>query len=187
LIWIHRIGPGIGSNAVEIAKFFTTGGGKSYTGGDMAYALINTKEQIQQALPLDELSAHGRRFGNLYGIGFAQIGDFNRHEPPADQWDRAVDVCATLYPWLAKHSAQMWSRLPEHLRDELPIVGHGEIPGSYGATSKKEQPHGKEACPGKLWNMDEFRFDVRAVLRQRAGESMSADGWRFTRGDSLLG
>ena len=31
LIWIHRIGPGIGSSAVEISKFFQTEGA-SYTG-----------------------------------------------------------------------------------------------------------------------------------------------------------
>ena len=146
----------------------------------MAYALVNTFEQVQMALPLDELGAHARRFGNMYGIGFAQIGDFNKHPPPADQWERAVDVCVDIEPLLAKHTAAMWKRLPEHLRDELPIVGHGEVPGAYGVDSGKEQPHGKEACPGRYWNMDEFRYDVRAARRQRAGEGMAVDGYRFT-------
>lgn len=180
LIWIHRIGPGIGTNAVEIARFFIKGEGKSYTGGQMAYHYINTLDQIQQALPLDEKGAHARRWGNAFGLGFAQVGDFNKVEPRPEQWNRAVDMCADMVPGLSRHSAKTWSLLPRHLKSELPIVGHGEVPGSYGSTSGKEQPNGSDACPGRLWNMDEFREDVEAILQQRTGERLTELGHTFT-------
>ncbi len=184
LVWIHRIGPGIGSSAVEIARFFTKGEGRKYTGGNMAYSYVNTADQVQQALSLDERGAHARRWGNAHGIGFAQLGDFNKQAPTPEQWERAVDVCADLVPWLSTHSAKMWSLLPEHLRDELPVVGHGEVPAAYGVTSGKEQPHGSDACPGRYWDMDEFRYDVGAVVRERAAVNMLALGHRFTRDGS---
>ena len=180
LIWIHRIGPGIGSNVVEISKFFQTEGA-SYTGGNMAYTFVNTPEQIQQGLPLDEKGAHARRFGNMYGIGFAQLGDFNKQAPPVDQWERAVDLCAAMVPWLSDHTRSMFLKLPEHLRHELPVVGHGEVPGAYGADSDKQMPNGSDACPGRLWNMDEFRQDIRAVMKQRTGEFLLQCGIRFTK------
>lgn len=180
LIWIHRIGPGIGSSAYEISKFFQ-GEGASYTGGNMAYTFVNTPEQVQQALPLDEKGAHARRFGNAYGIGFAQIGDFNKEPPDPGQWARAVDLCVELVPWLSEHSRRMLLKLPEHLRHELPIVGHGEVPVAYGAKSGKEQPNGTDACPGRHWNMDEFRQDVKDAMRQSAGMALTDLGVRFTR------
>lgn len=182
MIWIHRIGPGIGSSAVDIARFFISGEGKSYTGGNMAYHYINTPEQVQQALPLDECGAHARRWGNAFGYGVAQLGNFNKHAPNVDQWNRAVDLCADLIPRLVIHSTRMWSLLPEHLRNEIPVVGHGEVPAAYGATSGKEQPHGTEACPGRLWNMDEFRYDVRTIMLERANNSLHEFGHSFTRG-----
>ena len=180
LVWIHRIGPGIGSSVVEISKFFQTEGA-SYTGGNMAYTFVNTPDQLQQGLPLDEKGAHARRFGNMFGIGFAQLGDFNRTPPSVAQWERAIDLCAMLVPWLSDHSRTMFFKLPEHLRHELPVVGHGEVPGAYGADSGKQMPNGSDACPGRLWNMDEFRQDVRAVMKQRTGERLVEAGVRFTK------
>lgn len=180
LIFIHRIGPGIGVDAVEIARFFVKGEGRKYTGHNMPYHYVNTEDQVQQALPLDERGAHARRWGNTYGIGFAQLGDFNQHTPAAAQWSRAVDVCADLVHTLNTHSAKMLALLPKHLRTDIPIVGHGEVPAAYGAQSGKEHPHGDNACPGRYWNMDEFRRDVEIVMKQRAGEHLTRHGHRFS-------
>ncbi len=178
LVWIHRIGPGIGRSVVEISKFFQTEGA-SYTGGNMAYSFVNTPEQIQQGLPLEERGAHARRWGNMFGIGFAQLGDFNKQPPGPDQWNRAVDLCADLVPWLSGHNAKMLSVIPVHLRNDLPIVGHGEVPAAYSKKDGKEQPNGSDACPGRYWDMDEFRQDVRQVMKERHGYRLAENGVRF--------
>lgn len=181
LVWIHRIGPGIGLNVVEISKRFQTDLAK-YTGGNMPYTVVNTLEgQIQQGLAFDERGAHARRFGNMHGYGFAQIGDFNREPPKAIQWESAVDFCVELVPSLAEHRPDMFLRLPESLRRRIPIVGHGEVPAAIGKNSGKEQPNGSDACPGKHWNMDEFRQDVKRILRDRACERLSELGAAFTK------
>lgn len=183
LIWIHRIGPGIGMNAIEISKAFQdTNPGKagSYTGGNMPYHLIGTRDNVQQALALAEKGAHARKFGNMWGIGFAQIGDFNREQPPTDMWERAVDACAMIVPWLSPHADTMLSYLPAELRFDVPVVGHGEVPGAYGTTSGKQQPDGPEACPGKHWDMNEFRQDVLRVVRDRQAQRMADAEVRFT-------
>lgn len=183
LIWIHRIGPGIGLSAPEISNFFQTEGAK-YTGGNMAYTFVNTPGldgQVQQALPLNERGAHARRWGNMHGIGFAQIGDFRHVAPHNAQWDRAVDLCARIIPWLAPHARSMSLKLPEHLRHELPIVGHGEVPGSFGETSGKDQPFGSDACPGEHWDMDLFRAEVRRIIVERAALDMTTTGVRFAK------
>lgn len=181
LIWIHRIGPGVGSSAVEISKSFQderAGKAGSYTGGNMPYTWVNTFDQIQQALPLDEKGAHGRRFGNTTGWGFAQLGDFNREPPSIDQWWRAVEFCAQLVPYLGDHSAKTLRILPDHLHG-VKIVGHGEVPAAFGKESGKDQPDGVHACPGKFWGMDDFRQEVKAIMRNRAGAALVDMGLRF--------
>ena len=183
LIWIHRIGPGIGTNAVEISKAFqdtAEGQAGSYTGGNMPYHLIGARDNVQQALALAEKGAHARKFGNMWGIGFAQIGDFNRETPPLDMWQRAVDACAMIVPWLAPHTAEMIDCLPNYLCTGIPVVGHGEVPSAYGKTSGKRQPSGTEACPGRHWDMNEFRQDVTRVLRDQQAQRMVDAGIRFT-------
>ena len=112
-------------------------------------------------------------------VGFAQIGDFNREKPPADMWDRAVDTCATIVPWLAPHTPKMLELLPEHLRTEIPVVGHGEVPAAHGGKSGKEQPGGSDACPGKHWDMVAFRHDVLREVKDRQAEIMVDSGIRF--------
>ncbi|MCG8433512.1 MAG: peptidoglycan recognition protein family protein [Gammaproteobacteria bacterium] len=181
LIWIHRIGRSAGSSAAQIAEFFIHGEGAPYTGSNMAYTYVNGDEFVEQALPFNEAGAHARRWGNAYGVGFAQIGDFNTRPPESGQWRRAVEVCADLVPFLAPHTAKMMSLLPEHLRLEIPVVGHGEVPTAFGANSGKDQPHGKNACPGRLWDMDRFRDEVRQTLRGRATAELINRGHRFSR------
>lgn len=180
-IWIHRTGPSIGADAVAISRFFTNGPGAVYTGGGVPYHYINTYHRVEQALPLDVRGAHARRWGNLHGIGFAQLGDFRRHPPSLEQWMRAVDVCAELLPLLNKMPPDLLRVLPRRLQDGPPIFGHGEVPGSYGGNSKS-QPDGPEACPGKLWSMVDFRREVEARRRELAAIALAANGHRLACG-----
>lgn len=180
IIWIHRIGPSVGTTAAQIARFFVSGKGVSYTGGNMPYTYVNTDERVEQALPLDERGAHARRWGNTHGVGFAQVGDFNKKAPHAAQWERAVDVCADLLPSLTMHSLKGEAFIPWHLRRTIPVFGHGEVPAAYGSASGKQQPNGPYACPGRYWSMDEFREDVKLELERRAAARLKALGHRFT-------
>jgi hypothetical protein len=183
LIWIHRIGIGAGTTAAEISRFFQTHpDAREITGGNMAYTLVGTPDRVELALPLDERAAHARRWGNAWGIGFAQVGDFNRHPPPSDMWNRAVDTCAALCLWLAPHTPKMLSLLPRPLRTEIPVVGHGEVPAAYSKRSGKRQPGGSDACPGRLWDMGEFRQDVLRVKKDMSARRLVEMGIRFHHG-----
>lgn len=184
LIWIHRI---------ELAEKYgqNTAAGISHafqtvpelvrvTGGNMPYHWIGTPDRIEQALALEEKGAHARRWGNMFGWGFANVGNFHEREPSVYVWERAVDLCAMMVPGLDEHTPRMLAKLPEHLRHELPIVGHGEVPIAYDPKHGKEQPNGSDACPGRYWNMDEFRDDVRALMKEKAGNEALVKGVKFS-------
>lgn len=168
LIWVHRIGETAGRTVPEIARFFIDGEGARYTGATMAYHYVVTYSRVEQALPLDEQGAHARRWGNAHGIGIAVLGDFRYQAPTASQWLNAVSLCADLVPFLGRHSDAVLALLTPMLQNDLPIVGHGEVPGAYGAHSLKHHPDGVNACPGKHFSMGEFRADVERELVRRA-------------------
>ena len=178
-IWIHRIGPHIGRDAVEIAEFFINGPGKPYTGGAVPYHYIGGYNEVQQAIPLNERGAHARRWGNACDIGFAQMGDCRQAAPGADQWRRAVMVCADIVPALVPLPLRLRHMVPDELRYGLPVFGHGEVPGTFGRSAGKEQPGGPNACPGNLWDMNDFRSDVAIELRARVGLVLTANGHRL--------
>lgn len=180
-IWIHRIGVSIGADAIAVARYFSSGRGARYTGGNVPYHYLGTYHQVEQLLPLDVRGAHARRWGNAWGIGFAQHGDFRAHPPSADQWRRAVDVCADLIPGLSPLPAELRDVLPQHLKWGVPVLGHGEVPATFGTNTGKDQPDGAYACPGRLWDMREFRSDVQAELRRRTAARLGELGHRLTR------
>lgn len=167
IIWIHRCGFEAGHDAAAVARFFRTGPGAPYTGGQMAYHYVNTLERVEQALPLMARGAHARRF-NVDGIGFAQLGDFNAAPPTAYQWERALQLCADLLPILLPQSRTLRGRLPAALRHELPVYGHGEVPAAFSEGSGKHHPNGPHDCPGRHWPMQRFRDDLRRELLRRA-------------------
>jgi len=179
LVWIHRIGKDAGVNAKEIAHFFIHGEGSAVTGGNMAYHYIVTLERVEQALPLTQQGAHARRWGNAHGIGIAVSGDFRFRPATPKQWALTVSLCADLVPFMGRHSATMFAMLPSALRHGVPVVGHGEVPGAYGATSQREQPMGAYACPGRHWPMHSFRADVSRELARRAIDRCASLGHRF--------
>ena len=180
-IWIHRIGIEIAPDSVAAARFFASGPGARYTGGNVPYHYIGTYHGVDQLLPLDVRGAHARRWGNAWGIGFAQVGDFRAVPPSKEQWRRAVEVCADLLPGLAPLPAELRSVLPDALLWGLPIYGHGEVPACFQSGTGKHQPHGRYACPGRLWDMDDFRTAVQDELARRAVCNLAAKGHRFER------
>jgi hypothetical protein len=94
------------------------------------------------------LQRHGAHSGNREhndnGIGICLVGDFSAAPPDPAQWDRAVDLVATLIesrPGLAVER----------------VIGHRDVPGRV------------TACPGKWFDLDAFRQAVRRRIAERQG------------------
>lgn len=181
LVWIHRIGEVCGRSVSEIARFFISGEGAPYTGGNMAYHYVVLGDCVQQALPLEEQGYHARRWGNAHGIGVAIRGDFRFDRPTPLQWAMAASLCADLVPLLRPHSYEVRDLLPNHLRYGLPVVGHGEVRGTFSRSSEKDQPNGRNACPGQHWDMRTFRADVEREILRRAAVRCDRLGHRLAR------
>lgn len=180
-IMLHRCGVDlkanvvIGYDAVAICDAFTglrpewaavakvTGGQNPYTflvGGDLGPAQYNGK--IWQALPLDEIGHHARRFSSSF-MGVALIGDMRVTAPSPRQWLAAVDLVADLCLMFNKATRR--------------IFGHGELAhGSKG--------HGKSgACPGEHLDMDAFREAVRNQMRIKVRQDAY---WRLEQGGAEM-
>jgi hypothetical protein len=164
-LMIHRVGINlrtgavIGTDGVSICEAFiglvpewhsvaaATGYQNAYTfiiGGEHGHADDNGR--IWQALELDEIGHHGRRFSKGH-IGIALIGDFRIVPPTERQWNAAMDLCADLCLLLCQPARH--------------VVGHGEMAGAHGGNKAPGQP---AACPGDFLDMNAFRTDVKAEM-----------------------
>lgn len=183
-IMIHRVGIDLqtglvlGFDAVTLADIFcgrdprwqsiakVTGSQNAYTffvGGNLGPAQFDGK--VWQALPLDEVGHHGRRFSRSH-IGIACVGDF-RAKPPSDrQWQAAVDLCSDLCLFLGIISRR--------------VVGHGEVPGAHNGSKAPGKP---AACPGDLWGMAAFRESVRLDMRNKVRQDAI---WRLEQTGTAL-
>lgn len=148
----------------EVAK--ATGGENPYTlyiGGDCG----GPKEldgKIWQALPLDEVGYHGRRFSVSY-IGIGLIFD-GRYAPPSQKQlssltDILVELCV----------ASLWDPYKR-------IKGHGELPKAHNGT---KSPDGPAACPGTTEhiNMNVLRDEVAILMKDRARSRLHDAGLVF--------
>jgi hypothetical protein len=127
------------------------------TGGQNAYTLFiggafgppEFDGVIWQALELDEIGWHGRRFSRGY-LGIGLIGDFRRGfgEPPS------VMQTGSLL-WILSSLCCALSIEP------TAIVGHGEVAGAHGGNKAPGLPG---ACPGDLISMDVIRKQVAASV-----------------------
>lgn len=133
-----------------------------YVGGDVGPAKYDGK--VWQALALDEIGHHARRFSEPY-IGVCAIGDFRKRPPSQKQWDILIDVCAELC------SAFSWNPYKR-------IKGHGEVPKAHDGSKAPGQP---AACPGDLFSMYAFRDDVAFVEKNNARRRLNEEGLVFTR------
>jgi hypothetical protein len=70
---------------------------------------------------------------NKDGVGICLIGNFDEHEVPKLQWEKAIDLCL----WLHREFNILLAN----------IRGHKE-------------EHANRTCPGKNFDMEKFRQDV---------------------------
>ncbi len=168
-IMIHRTGVDlktgvvIGYDGVSVCDAFTgrakqwaavakvTGSQNPYTflvGGDGNNG--SHDGVIWQALPTHEVGWHARRFSLPY-VGVAMIGDFREASPTVPQWESAVYLVSELVLALKLSVSH--------------VLGHGEVDGAHSGKKAPGQPH---ACPGDLWQMDDFRRNVNAALVGRS-------------------
>lgn len=143
------------------------------TGGENAYSLLiggdlgpgDLDGQVWQALPLDEIGWHGRRFSAPY-LGIACIGDFREQAPSPLQLGNLISLCGDLCLALDLGVGR--------------VVGHGEVPGAHDGSKAPGQP---AACPGDLLDMDRLRGaiadDMEIAGRAGAVNRLSVAGLRF--------
>lgn len=134
-----------------------------YVGGDLGPPEFDG--HIWQALPLNELGHHARRFSDDY-LGIGCIGDFRERAPSPKQLANLVSVSADLCLALGLSAND--------------VVGHGEVHGAHGGDKAPGRP---AACPGDLLGMDGLRAMVggEMAISMRAGavRRLSAAGLRF--------
>lgn len=126
---------------LEVAQ--ATGRQNPYTffvGGSLGPEDLDGK--VWQALTLDEIGHHARRFSCSY-LGVCMIGDFRREPPSSRQWRAAVDLVGDLCLLLGVRTKY--------------VHGHGEVPDAHGGDKAPGEP---AACPGEYWPMDTFRDDL---------------------------
>jgi len=127
-----------------------TGGENAYSvyiGGDLGPEEFDGK--IWQALPLDEVGYHGRRFSVPY-LGIGLICDAREKAPSVKQYQAATLLCSELC------SAWRWDPYKQ-------IKGHGEVPKAHNGSKAPGKP---AACPGDLLNMYSFRNDVEILMKE---------------------
>lgn len=148
---------------IEAAK--ATGSQNAYTffiGGDLGSSEYDGK--IWQALPLNEVGYHGRRFSLPY-VGVGLIFD-GRYKSASDlQYDAAIDLVADLCVALGLDPYKC-------------VKGHGEVKGAHGGSKAPGRP---AACPGhkKYINLNILRDDVAVIMRDRARRRLYEAGIIF--------
>lgn len=133
-----------------------------YVGGDLGPSEYDGK--IWQALPLDEVGNHGRRFSVPY-VGVGLIFDGRHRQPSTPQYHAVADLVAELCVALGLDAYK-------------DVKGHGEVPGAHGGEKAPGQPH---ACPGhnEHLKLNVFRDDVAMIMRTRARRRLDGAGLIF--------
>lgn len=120
-----------------------------WTGGQMCYTVvIGDDGTAELALPWQEIGPHALRWSSPT-IGVVALGDFTKRKPTLEQWNGAVDVVAELIAALGLDPMS-----------KTHLAGHTERPDATHNPGK--------VCPGKFWDMDRFRRDVRDMMRESA-------------------
>jgi len=173
----HQTGVVLGYDGLMVAEVFTgrrpeweevakvTGRQNAYSiliGGDCGPAKFDG--EIWQALALDEIGHHARRFSAPY-IGVGCIGDFRTRRPSPKQWASLADVCAELCTSFGWNPYQA-------------VKGHGEVPEAHGGEKARGKP---AACPGDLLDMYVLRDDVAMLAKDQARRRLHEAGLVFTR------
>jgi hypothetical protein len=120
-----------------------------YVGGSLEEHKHNGT--IWQVATIQEICWHARSYSKTH-IGIACIGDFRVEEPPRRMWESTVHLCTLL--------CRLYSWDPFKA-----IRAHGELTGAHDGSKAKGQ---SGSCPGDLFDMNVFRYDVEQALRSRA-------------------
>lgn len=121
---------------------------------------------IWQALPLDEIGHHARRWSKPY-LGIGAIFDGRVKPASHKQYSALVDLCADLC------TSFSWDPYRN-------IKGHGEVPGAHDGS---KAPGRGAACPGALFDMNSFRFDVEAMMKETSRRRLFGAGLVFDEGE----
>jgi hypothetical protein len=169
----HQTGISLGDYATEISAHFTgktdaypevsraTGGQNPYTfmvGGEWADSMYDGF--VWQILnPMDV--GHHARVWSRSTIGVGIIGDFRTVGPTRKQYISAVRLVGEL-------CIMFWLDPKGRSQDGYVLAGHDERQGGSRTPGKK--------CPGKLWDMDEFRHDVKDWIQGGASIRLATYG-----------
>lgn len=96
---------------------------------------VNERYEVFPGRAIGEVGAHAVGF-NAKSIGICLVGNFDDAIPPDDQVFLATSVCREL------------QRRFKIFRDQ--VIGHRETYALLGEPAQK-------SCPGKLFNLDQFR------------------------------
>ena len=100
--------------------------------------LVNDEYEVMLGRMINDTGAHCYQMGmNRVGIGIVAVGNFDLELPPESLWQKLVELNASL--------SDAFNIPVEH------VTGHYEH-ASY------------KTCPGKMFDMDKFRYDVRRKL-----------------------
>ena len=130
-----------------IRKYHMTPGTISQEGArDIGYhfgvELVGEAYEVLMGRRPDEDGAHCREANmNRFGLGVCFIGNFDEEVPSLGLWQRGL--------WLVK------GLILGHDTPVENVMGHGEAQKSAAFPTPK-------TCPGKLFNMERFRADLRA-------------------------
>ncbi len=99
---------------------------------------------VKTGRPLDKRGAHVGDGGfNIKSIGICAVGNFDKAEPPEEQWWTTIFLVRRL----REHYATKNNPIPV-----VHVLGHREAQAIAGVDKLQ-----RKSCPGDRWNMDKFR------------------------------
>lgn len=132
-----------------------------YVGGDLGPPSLDGK--IWQALPIDEVGYHGRRY-SFGHIGIGCIADPRVKPMSRPQYNSLTSLLAAL--------CVGWAKDPYRA-----IRGHGEVPGSHDGSKAPDEP---AACPGLTQReLNVLRDDVADLVKYEGRSVLHAAGLIF--------
>lgn len=106
--------------------------------------MINDHPEILLGRMLQETAGACRELGmNYSGVHLVVVGDFDKAPPPIPLWAMAIRLIRS---WMLLFNI-----------DKNHVLGHREV----GVLAGFDWQVGEyKSCPGKLWDMDQFRLDL---------------------------
>ena len=140
---IHRVGGPGWPNSIEelLANEELLDAWMKATGGDRCSPypfLCESSGRIAAVHRIDRVGKHAGAW-NRQGLALGVLGDFRIHDPSAEAWQASLRWAQ----WGCEYLSLTASA----------VKGHTELPNS--------SRHPRKQCPGRRFNMDAFRRDLR--------------------------